>query len=321
MFAKAGWRSGQRQLIISSIYHLPSFFTLLEGVLGGCTTVLQKSFEPRQTLAIIKHHVIEWLMTTPMHMREMLDVETDLTSSLRSLRGLLHGAGPCPAYVKRAWIDLLSPDRVFETYSATELVGSTFVDGNEWLKYPGTVGRAFYPAITIRKKDGTVCEPGEVGRVFFASTENEELTRPWLDRLASGDQSLGDLGWMNDEGYLFLAGREKDQVTVDGTIVTPAKVDSVIHGHPDVNDCLTFIVEDPAARPSLHAMVVPTPGRVISIPEFRRHCAAALAADEIPGSFSLTERIPRSDIGKIRRRITRTQLASMLADSETEERG
>ncbi|MFE7497556.1 AMP-binding protein [Streptomyces albidoflavus] len=317
LFAGSSWRQGQRQLVIASLYHLLHFSTLAEGALGGCTTVLVKRFSPKQTLSIIGAHEIEWFMTTPMHMREMLEVGGDIASSVRAVRGLLHGAGPCPIHVKRGWIELLSPGHVYEFYAATEGIGATFVNGHEWLERPGTVGRGFYTQVTVRSRDGSLCPPGQVGRVYFRRQARDDLKRDWLNNVPGGHQSLGDLGWLDRDNYLFLAGREQDQLVVSGQDVTPAQVDALLHKYPGVRDCLTFIVEGAGSAVSLHALVVPHAGASLTDHDLQQYCAAELKPAEVPCSFTLTHRIPRSEIGKIRRRVSQSEYDVITAPSDS----
>jgi bile acid-coenzyme A ligase len=314
LFAKSRWQVEQRQLIVSSLYHFVSFSSLIEGVLAANTTVLQRRVDPAMTLDLIDAQSIEWMLTTPTHMQEILDAPGVTSARLSSIRGILHTAGFCPPDLKREWLRLLSPHRIFEMYGATEGIGVTFAGGVEWLEHPGTVGKGFLTRVQVCDENGIPHPPGEVGRVYmrkFGVTPDQQSGRSWLKRLPGGFQSLGDLGWMDEGGYLFLVGREDDRVTVRGSDVFPAKVDMVLRSYPGVKDASMFIVDSPGAESELRGCVVPRAGISLDPERVREFCSARLSAEERPTSIDLLRKLPRTDMGKLRRRISLRELRSL----------
>ncbi|MEU8729363.1 long-chain fatty acid--CoA ligase [Streptomyces tendae] len=313
MFVRSGALPRQHRLIIASLYHYFPFATLIECVVGGGTAVLQERFVPVTTLDLLAAHHVEWTMLNPFQMGELLNTPGDLASSVVSLNGLLHGAGPCPRHIKYEWLRVLSPHRLFEVYGATEGAGATLASGTEWLERPGTVGRGFFTQVSAWRDDGQPCRPHEVGRVFLRPLGSGEPLRPWLPRRVDGAQSFGDLGWLDDDGYLFIAGRESDQVEVNGESVTPEQVDACIHTLEGVRDVLTFIVEDREGNSvELHAVVVPRTGATITRDAVLDLCRRSLNPSSVPVSAELVSALPRTAVGKIRRRLSQNEYEEML---------
>lgn len=314
MLMRSGFRGEQRQLLISSLYHFISFTSLVEGVSGGGLAVLQRRFDASRTLTLLESHEINWLMLNPMQMGEIVDLPQHPEQSFTAIRGVLHGAGPCPRDVKREWLRLVSPGRLFETYGATEGNGATLTNGHEWLQRPGTVGRGFLTHTSVHARDGSRCAPGEVGHVYLRQmTASDEITvqRPWLHQRAGGWQSLGDLGWMDQEGYLFIAGRESDQIHGAAGSITPAKIDAALYLHPGVRDAMTFIVESEGSEPVLRAVVVPRRGAELDESKLLGLCARELSPAEMPASVVLAASLSRSEVGKIRRRVSTAEYEAL----------
>jgi bile acid-coenzyme A ligase len=238
---------------------------------------------------------------------EVLDANEQLWAALgSSLTGVLHTSAPCPDEVKRRWIARLGAARVFETYSSTQVTGSTFCDGAEWLARPGTVGRPFRSTeVLIADPDGKPLPPGEVGEVFMRSpwtrTHDSQGSRLLRTR-GDGFFSVGDTGRTDDDGYLYLTGRLDDVVLIGGANVNTREVESVLVTHQGVADAVVVPRPDRLLGDVLHALIVPAdPADPPGIASLREHCQGLLSPHKIPMTADVVAALPRSHAGKVER--------------------
>jgi bile acid-coenzyme A ligase len=302
---QTGWRTAQRQLIVGPLYHAAPFTAFLDALLDRNTVVLQPLFAPQWTVELVGRHAIEWLQLTPTHMREILRLPELNQAAFASLRGMLHTAARCAADTKRGWIDLLGPERVYELYGATEGVGVTLVRGDEWLARPGTVGRGFLTQIRILDDAGHLVPPGTTGTVFMRTPHrvgrsdyvNDQAIRTTLDGFAT----VGDRGWLDRDGYLYLEPRDHDVINVGGEKVDPDEVEAALRDHPAVVDAVAAAVPHQTLGSVVGAYVVLRPGASVRKAELAAHCGRRLAGYKIPKQFTFVDQVPRSGGGKVQR--------------------
>jgi bile acid-coenzyme A ligase len=302
---QAGWRTGQRQLIVGPLYHTAPFTAFLDALLDDNTVVLQPLFAPRWTVELVRRYAIEWLQLTPTHMREILRLPDLDPAGFASVRAIMHTAARCDAETKRGWIDLLGPDRVYELYGATEGVGVTLVRGDEWLARPGTVGRGFLTQIRILDDAGNPVPPGTTGTVFMRTPQrvgrsdyvNDQAIRTTLDGFAT----VGDHGRLDRDGYLYLEPRDHDIINVGGEKVDPDEVEAALRDHPAVVDAVAVAVPHPALGSVVGVHVVLRPGANVRKAELAAHCGRRLAGFKIPKQFTFVDQVPRSGAGKVQR--------------------
>ena len=302
---QAGWRSGQRQLIVGPLYHAAPFSAFLDALLDSNTVVLQPFFSAQWTVELVRRYAIEWLQLTPAHMREILRLPDPDPAGFASLRAMLHTAARCDADTKRGWIDLLGPERVFELYGATEGIGVTLVRGDEWLARPGTVGRGFLTQIRILDDAGHPIPPGTTGTVFMRTPQrigrsdyvNGRAIRTTLDGFAT----VGDHGRLDRDGYLYLEPRDHDTINVGGEKVDPDEVEAALRDHPAVIDAVAVAVPHQTLGSVVAAHIVLRPGASVRKAELAAHCGRRLAGYKIPKHFTFVDQVPRSAAGKIQR--------------------
>jgi bile acid-coenzyme A ligase len=302
---QAGWRSGQRQLIVGPLYHAAPFTSFLDAVLDSNTVILQPFFAAQWTVELVRRYAIEWLQLTPAHMREILRSPDLDPAGFASLRAMLHTAARCDADTKRGWIDLLGPERVYELYGATEGVGVTLVRGDEWLARPGTVGRGFLTQIRVLDDTGKPVPPGTAGTVFMRTPRrvgrsdyvNDQAIRTTLDGFAT----VGDHGRLDRDGYLYLEPRDHDIINVGGEKVDPDEVEAALRDHPAVADAVAVAVPHQTLGSVVGAHVVLYPGVSVRRAELAAHCGRRLAGYKIPKHFTFVDQVPRSAAGKIQR--------------------
>jgi bile acid-coenzyme A ligase len=300
LFAATGWRGGQRQLIVGPLHHAAPFSACVEGLLDANTLVLQNVFRPGGAVRIAAEHAVHWIQLTPTHMQWILLAIERETVTLPALRAVVHTAAPCPEAVKRAWIELLGPLRVFEFYAATEGIGTTLVRGDEWLRRPGTVGRGFWTQIRILDERGRVVPTRSAGEIYMRKPGFADAVA--ARHTADGFSSVGDHGWLDEERYLFLSPRREDLVLIGGANVYPAEVEAVLLEHPQVVDCAVLGIPDDLIGSRLAAYIARRPGAQLDEPGVRSFCAERLSRHKIPQIVHFIEKIPRSEAGKLHRR-------------------
>lgn len=300
-----GWQAGQRQLVAGPIHHAGPFITLIDGVLDANTLVLQPVFSPAWTVRLIETYAVEWTQLTPAHLRAILQVARPDPEQVRSLRAVVHTAAPCDELTKRGWIDLVGPHRVYEYYGSTEQIGTTVVRGDQWLARPHTVGKGLFTQIRILDEAGRRLPPGEVGRVFMRCPRQARgrsyLDGYQLDATVDGFFSVGDYGWLDDDGYLFLAPRRLDMINVGGENVYAEEVEAVVREHPQVRDAAATGMADPQLGAVLRLYVVPVRPGSPSVAELSAYCRAHLAGHQVPRRIDLVDAVPRSSAGKLER--------------------
>lgn len=300
LFRATGWSGATTHLLTLPVYHIAPFGVLVQSVLDGHTLLLGQDLDPAGTLEVIAEYGADWLLLTPHDMGELLPATERHRESLRGVRTLLHTALPCPPGLKRAWIDLLGPDRVYETYGGTEGVGMTFLRGREWIEHPGSIGRGLLTRIRIVGEDGTERVAGDRGTVYMrrlGAGSGTTAGRPWLDRTADGFASLGDVGFVDEDGYLYLHDRLAHRIDTGEGPAWLGLTAAVLREHPDLSDA--ECVDDGSGR-GLLALVVSRgeddDGRLHRrLTEF---CAARLTPPERPSGYVRVPAIPRSALGK-----------------------
>jgi len=304
---KLGFRPNQTQLICGAMSHNAPLTWAQFGLFEGHRLVVMESFDPALALAAIDLYQVNFMMVVPTMMVRMLDAQDRVRCSFSSLESLYHTAAPCPVWLKHRWIDLLGPERVFEMYGSGEGAGQTIITGEEWLSRPGSVGRPFETDIRIRDADGNPLGAGLVGELFMRPWCSDGLVRyigadQELRRDAEGFVSIGDMASMDEDGYVFLAGRRDDAIITGGLKVHPEKVEAALLSHPAVRDAVVVGIADREWGERVHAVVQLIGDAAPDLGSLRAHCAAELSPHELPKSLTVMDALPRDGFGKIRRR-------------------
>lgn len=289
--------------VTAPLYHNAPFMFSLIGLLRGAPLLVLDRFDGAHVLDAVCRHRAQWVYAVPTLMGRILRLppEVRAAADLSAVRTLLHVGAPCPPAVKRAWIGWLGPERVHELYAGTESVAACTIDGVEWLAHPGSVGRATRGEIRIGDADGRPLPVGEVGEVWMRHPPGAAPYR-YLGaetRAVDGWETLGDLGRVDADGYLYLADRRGDVVLVGGANVYPAEVEAALGEHPDVLSCCVVGLPDDDLGERVHALVElaePVPDDAL-----RAHVAARLARYKVPATWERVDAPLRDDTGKVRR--------------------
>ncbi|WP_417222866.1 AMP-binding protein [Achromobacter spanius] len=309
-----GLRPGCRALLPAPIYHsAPSVFAQV--ALRVCDTlVLTARFDPLEVLRLIQQHRIDTVYLVPiMYVRLLkLDAPTRASFDLSSLRFVASTGAPCAPELKRAMIDWLGPV-IHETYASSEAGMVTVIDSHEALAKPGSAGRPIGPAqVRVYADDGRVCAPGEVGRIYVRQPAYADFTyRNHPDaRLAverDGLIGLGDLGYVDEDGYLFVCDRESDLVISGGVNIYPAEIEHHLTQYPGVADCAVFGVPDAEFGERLLGLIQPAPDTEINVQDLTQWLSTRIARYKVPRELLLRPALPRDDNGKIAKRRLRAE--------------
>jgi acyl-CoA synthetase (AMP-forming)/AMP-acid ligase II len=298
-------------LSTAPLYHsAPLRYNAMTHRLGG-TSVIMEKFDAETALALIERHRVTHSQWVPTMLVRLLRLPDDVRRryDLSSHRYAIHAAAPCPEHVKRALIEWWGPI-VFEYYSGTEGNGQTAITTEEWLAHPGSVGRAILGTIHIVGPDGREVPTGETGTVYFEGGprfeyyKDPEKTR--ASRSKAGWSTLGDIGHVDAEGYLYLTDRAAHMIITGGVNVYPQEVENVLLAHPSVADAAVFGVPDEEFGERVAAaveLVADTQATAALEAEIVAFCRARLAHLKCPRTIAFHDKLPRHETGKLYKRL------------------
>jgi bile acid-coenzyme A ligase len=289
-------------LVPGPLYHNGPFVFSTQALWTGNHLVVLSRFDAETTLECVERFGVNWMMLVPTMMQRIWRLPEDVRDryDVSSLRAFMHLAASCPPWLKQCWIDWVGPERVWEVYAGTEAQGVTVINGVDWLEHVGSVGRPPEGTMRILDADGNELPPGEVGEIWMKTPP--QATYRYIGAVArarDGWESLGDLGSMDVDGFLYIADRRTDLILSGGANVYPAEVEAALDEHPVVRSCAVIGLPDDDLGQRVHA-IVEVDGDVTD-DELRAHMEARLARYKVPRSFERAEGPVRDDAGKVRR--------------------
>jgi long-chain acyl-CoA synthetase len=312
--ARAAYRDGNVHLLTGPLYHAaPLLFSLNAPLVAGVPVVMMPAWDPAEALRLIDRHRVTHTHMVPTMFHQLLALPDDVRAryDVSSLRNVLHGAAPCPVGVKQRLIEWLGPV-VNEYYAATEGLG-TWVDARTWLQKPGTVGKPVPDdQVVVADEEGNPIPPGEVGLVWFKASEVP--FEYYKDRAKTQSSyrerhfTLGDMGYVDDDGFLFLTDRSANLIISGGVNIYPAEVDAVLLDHPMVADAAVIGVPNPEWGEEVLAVIELRAGaeqRRDLADELVDFCRDRLAHYKCPRRVEFVDQLPRQDNGKIYKRLLR----------------
>jgi acyl-CoA synthetase (AMP-forming)/AMP-acid ligase II len=295
------------------LYHAaPLGFTTSVLSWGG-TVVVMERFDAEQALALIERHRITHSQWVPTMFTRLLRLPDGAKRhyDLASHRCAVHAAAPCPIEIKRQMIDWWGPI-LYEYYAGSEGNGFAVIDSKEWLAHPGSVGRAILGELRILDDDGRQVPPGEAGGIYFANGPRFEYHNDAAKTRGAyspqGWSTLGDVGYVDGDGYLYLTDRKAYMIISGGVNIYPQEAENVLTGHPQVIDVAVFGVPNEEFGEEVKAVVQPA-DMALATPEFAAeliaYCRARLADVKCPRSIDFDPELPRHPTGKLYKRLLR----------------
>lgn len=296
------------------LYHNGPIVWSCSAWLAGSHVVVLPRFDAQATLAAVDRYQADTVYLVPTMMKRIWRLPEELRDShdLSSLQAVWHLAEPCPEWLKQVWIDWLGPDRIFELYAGTEAQAATIITGAEWLAHRGSVGHPAPGTVMICDADGKELSAGEQGEVWLRSLRDEPTYRyigATARTRAGGWESLGDMGWLDDDGYLYLGDRLQDMILTGGANVYPAEVEAALQEHPAVGSVAVIGLPDADMGNVVHAIVEADP-QAVSKAELLAFAAERVAHYKVPRSLEYTDEPLRDEAGKLRRGALRAQRIS-----------
>jgi bile acid-coenzyme A ligase len=296
----------QTILVPGPMYHTNGFNPLLY-LLGGDLLVVLEKFSAAAVLDAIERHHVTHFTATPTMLARIADVPDVAQRDLSSVDWVMQGAAAMPPDLLRRWFDLLSPERIVMAYGMTENLGLATLRGDEWLQHPGSVGRGFRETeIRILDERGAVVPTGEIGEIYLRAPMND--TYRYLGGAApavpteDGFRSAGDLGRLDEDGYLYIADRRTDMIVSGGANVFPAEVENALIAHSDIVDVVVLGLKDAEWGRRVHAVVQLAEGRdALTDRDVIQYAKGRLARYKVPKTVEFVDEIPRTAATKVNR--------------------
>jgi acyl-CoA synthetase (AMP-forming)/AMP-acid ligase II len=300
-------------LTTGPLYHSgPLSFALFAHALGGTVVVLRK-FDAQAWLRLVKEHRVTDTFSAPTQLKRIVSLPPGelARADLSSMRTLIANAAPVPYSLKREIVEKLGDGFLYEVYGSTELGVVTVLPPADQLRKPGSCGKTYGPIeVRIVRDDGTDAATGDAGELFIRTTlemdgyhrTDEQLTqheREW--------KSVGDVAYLDDEGYLYICDRKKDMIISGGVNIYPAEIEAVIYEHPAILDVAVFGIPDDEWGERVHAIVQLKPEAEVHLDELRAFVEARVGGYKRPRDYEVREELPRTDSGKLLKRVLRDE--------------
>ncbi|OCC23525.1 acyl--CoA ligase [Croceicoccus estronivorus] len=300
-------------LIVGPLYHTGPLGTA-RNLFAGSAVIVSEHFDAEDTLAKIERYRIAGAVMVPTHFQRMLSLPAEIRAKydISSMQRLAHTGAACPRDVKRSMIEWFGPVLV-EAYGGTEAGSTTFITSPEWLERPGSVGRALPPfEIVIVGDDGKPLGPEEEGQVYFRDTTGRGIIyegdpdKTAAAHIEPGTFTLGEIGYVDREGYLFITDRASDMIVSGGVNIYPAEAEHVLLRHPEVADVAVLGVPNAEMGEEAKALVIPAdPASPPSAEELDAFCRVELAGLKCPRSYDFVDDIGRTVMGKVNKKALR----------------
>ena len=304
---RLGTRQGQTQLMAAPLYHNSPFLQAFTGLADDHTLVLMEKFDAVRAAELIDRYRVSYAYLPPILMRRLALLPDFWKRDFSSFEAMHSSAAVCPVWLKQVWIDKLGPEKVYEVYGSAEGIGATIIRGDEWLEHKGSVGHSTTSEIRILDEARNELPTGEVGEIFLRRRDGTTPTFSYVGATSptfteDGFASLGDLGWLDRDEYLYIADRRVDMIVSGGANVYPAEVEAALSDHAGLADVAVIGVPDEEWGRRVHAVIEPhDPTISPTVHELNAHVRERIASWKAPKTYEFVAQLPRNEAGKIRR--------------------
>jgi bile acid-coenzyme A ligase len=296
----------QRILVLAPMYHINAFATI-SSMLAGDQLFVSEKFDAARIVSAIERHQITTFTGTPTMLQRIADLPGVDDHDLSSIEWIMIGAAPIPPSLVHRWDELIGARKIVMAYGSTEALGLTVLTGDEWMHHQGSVGRGFMGAeIRILDDDDHDVPLGEIGNVYVRSPNYKGATylgkAPQIPMTDDGFGTVGDMGYLDADGYLYLVDRRVDLIITGGANVFPAEVEAALIDHPKIADVVVVGLKDDEWGRRVHAIIAPVDvSDPPSFDEVRAYAKSRLLAYKVPKSIEILDAIPRSEAMKVNR--------------------
>ncbi len=318
LLGELGFQMGNEVHITTGpMYHSgPLAFVSLNHSAGSPIIVLRR-FDPEAWLTAVKQHKVTNTFSAPTQLKRIVSLPDAVlaTADCSSMRCLIANAAPVPYALKQEVIAKLGDGFLFEVYGSTEMGIITVLRPEDQLRKPGSCGKP-YGGIEFRivRDDGTEADVGEQGELFMSTglaMDGYHRTEEQLSEHEGGRwKSVGDIAYADDEGYLHICDRKKDMIISGGVNIYPAEIEAVLHGYPDLIDVAVFGIPDDEWGESVYCIAQAKPGVTLDLDALAEYATANMAKYKVPRGWELRDELPRTDAGKLLKRVLRDEFWS-----------
>lgn len=323
-YVSSGLPVGGVMLQPGPLYHNFPFAMSHMALVHGTAVIGMVKFDAEEFLQLVERHRVQWTALVPTMMGRLAKLPEEVRAryDLSSIDYLWHTAAPIAPALKEEFIRWLGPERVWEMYGGSEGIGVTQLNGAEWLEHRSSVGRPVGGEAIVCGEDGAILPPGEVGEIFMrrAGTDPDKPPYEYVGaqsrRRGDGFESLGDFGWMDEDGYLYIADRRTDLILAGGRNIYPAEVEGALLAHPAVREAIVIGLPDADLGARVHAIVRLEDDGVADAESLQAFAREQLVAYKAPRSIEFTAKPLRDEAGKARRSQLRAErIAAMAAET------
>lgn len=297
----------QRTIVGGPMYHTNGF-TGLRDLLSGFSIITNERFKAERVVDLIEKYKPTGMVAATPLLQRIAQVENVRERDFSSMQWVIQGAAVLPPWVADTWFALVGAENMYLLYGSTEGAGVVCILGSEYQKHPGSLGKGIMgTSIKVLDADGNECAPREIGEIYMRPGSGV-LTHEYLGNVSQtpvtsdGFTTIGDMGWMDEEGYLYIADRRVDMIKTGGANVFPAEVEVALSDHPDIVDVVVIGLNDPEWGKRVHAIVQPRdPANPPDPADLIAYAKSRLSPYKVPKTVEFLDRIPRSEAGKVSR--------------------
>jgi bile acid-coenzyme A ligase len=293
-------------LVVSPLYHINGFNYAAPTILEGGRAIVMEKFDAALAVRLIQRHRITFSVMVPTMLQRIARLDDVDPAQLQTIQRLIYGGAKVPEWVIDRWLELIDPKMFQFVYGSSERIGAVMMSGEEWPAHRGAAGAPQDVEVSIRDSDGKPVSCGQVGEIFMRPLQPRRMFRyigaPTPEPTSDGFYTIGDLGRVDDDGYLYIADRRSDLIISGGANVFPAEVETALSEHPGVVDQVVVGVRDDEWGQRVHAIVQPVDAQhPPSAEALRSFCRERLSAYKVPKTYEIVAVLPRSEAGKLNR--------------------